>query len=51
MLQPQDTGPLEEVAIDTTGVHVDDAVTAVGDVGDDGGALTAAAGTLTAAQA
>ncbi|MEO6510379.1 MAG: trypsin-like peptidase domain-containing protein [Nocardioides sp.] len=38
---------LETVATDSSGVSVGDDVTAVGDAGGDGGALTAAAGTVT----
>ena len=47
VLQLEDASGLATVATDTSGVCVGDDVTAVGDAGGDGGALTAAAGTVT----
>jgi len=47
VLQLEDASGLDTVSTDTSGVAVGDVVTAVGDAGGDGGALTAADGTVT----
>lgn len=47
VLQLQDASGLATVSTDASGVSVGDDVTAVGDAGGDGGALTAADGTVT----
>ena len=47
VLRLEEAPTLTEVATDTAGVSVGDEITAVGDAGGDGGALTAAPGTVT----
>lgn len=47
VLRLEDAPTLTEVTTDTEGVSVGDTITAIGDAGGDGGALTAASGTVT----